>query len=571
MHINRYITILKGLLAFFAFLAFPAHAQNNIEVTYKIDEGQKTIFTDKVSFVRHGDAERYAWKPSSSEASNYHQQGRAYDIRNVMSIRRYVEHTSTIKLPKNSPINLSDVVVLGDEDVLSVNSKGQYKTSSDYVDAYTTDGKLVFSCWASADSIARVSPADLNATETAIALVLRMLPIVDEQTSDRDFQHLKDMLRKLDAVQKLATAIDASIVKYGYLNYDHISSKFDLACQKVLNILGLGSYTLPQQVSGMAHMPVTPAGREYYGKGMRISIDESEWVHSSLLGKNVWRTKLTAGNYNRFGYSSVMRGNIGNDGKVTLYEEDWSDHLRYIVKPQRVTSSFFDHIEFWKIENWEKIEEFYDQCLIHPVAFSEMTWDEEKTKGISFDFEDPNDVVIVKGSLDDYAMLVYNVFQYVAKPILKKIQKKLKKEVLDIYMYNAMDISHFFIEKMVLDAGFMSKIAIAMTDTQLSKSEKISKVSDIVLEKFEEYLFQSTETMVQAGIEATIWQAFDKAFLNRLKDEFGSAFVYVERIKKYGDQILGLLGIFEYGAAYDIDLDFNDPGLGIPDVPGYDM
>ena len=220
MHINSHTTILKGLLAFFAFLSFPAYGQNNIEVTCKNDGGQMTVFTDKVSFVRHGEAERYAWKPSSSDASNYHQQGRAYDIRNVLSIRRYVEHTSTIKLPKNSPITLSDVVVLGDEEVISVSSKGKYMTSSDYVDAYTNDGKLVYSCWASADSIPRVSPADLNATETAIALILKMLPIVDEQTSDRDFQHLKDMLKKLDVTQKLATAIDASIVKYGYLNYD---------------------------------------------------------------------------------------------------------------------------------------------------------------------------------------------------------------------------------------------------------------------------------------------------------------------------------------------------------------
>ena len=80
--------IIFGLVALYS---IPSVAQNTIEVTCESDGQKNNTFTDKVSFLRQGQSERYAWKPSSSSASNYNSLGKAFDISHIKSISRYVE------------------------------------------------------------------------------------------------------------------------------------------------------------------------------------------------------------------------------------------------------------------------------------------------------------------------------------------------------------------------------------------------------------------------------------------------------------------------------------------------
>lgn len=99
--------VLSGLIAVYS---LPTQAQNKIEVVSDEDGEQTLSFTDKVSFLRHGQSERYAWKSSSSSASNYNSQGKAFDISHIKTIRRYVEPVVyDVTNPETSGINVMSI------------------------------------------------------------------------------------------------------------------------------------------------------------------------------------------------------------------------------------------------------------------------------------------------------------------------------------------------------------------------------------------------------------------------------------------------------------------------------
>ena len=541
-----------------------AHAQKQLEVTYEQNDTLQSSFTGKVTFLRHGQSERYAWKPSSSPASHYNSLGKAFDISRVKSISRNVEYTSRLTLPAQSSVKLSDVVVVGDKDEVTIDEKGQYKTESDYLSAMTADGKPLYSCWASADSTGRTNKADLNAMETAVKCLLELFPLAADQTADKDFQHLKDMVRDIDETRRLAEAIDASIVKNGFFNRKDVEPQLETAVRKMISLLGWDN--LAAANSRIARSPVPPTGLKYDGGGMTVTVDESRWVKMSTFDFG-WRCKLTASNYSRYGYTAIVKGEFKENGE--LYIPDYNV-FHYIVKPQRVTSSFFDHFEFWEIDNWDKVGDFYSQSyqfMTHQIEIDEMTWDKEITDNISIDFESSNDVVVALGPDKHQNVYFYNIIQLFAKPILKKVQSFVKDEIFEGgYEW---DITEHFINKMLLDASFMSSINFILIDTEYSRFEKKSLIANKVLGKFKDLLFEELEGIGQNVLFLAFKvTAKDK---KRIENDFEDAFWHLELVKKFGDFFLGMLGLMEGDVIYRMNFDFTDPGLVIPGVPGYDL
>ena len=99
--------VLSGLMVV---NSLPIQAQNDIEVVSEDGDEQSFSYTDKVTFLRHGQSERYAWKSSSSSASNYNSQGKAYDISHIKTIRRYVEPVvHDVSDPEASGINVLSI------------------------------------------------------------------------------------------------------------------------------------------------------------------------------------------------------------------------------------------------------------------------------------------------------------------------------------------------------------------------------------------------------------------------------------------------------------------------------
>ena len=104
-HLLNYIV--AGIIAVYS---IPVLAQNELEVTSESDGEQIVTFTDKGSLSRHGNSERYTWKPSSSSSSRYNSEGKAVEISHIKSIRRKVEPTIyDVTNPETSEINVMSI------------------------------------------------------------------------------------------------------------------------------------------------------------------------------------------------------------------------------------------------------------------------------------------------------------------------------------------------------------------------------------------------------------------------------------------------------------------------------
>lgn len=101
---NLLYIFVSGIIAVYS---IPTQAQQELKVVSEDNEEHSVSFTDKVSFLRHGQSERYVWKPSSSSASDYNSQGSTFDISKVMTIHRYVEPVVfDVTNPETSEINV---------------------------------------------------------------------------------------------------------------------------------------------------------------------------------------------------------------------------------------------------------------------------------------------------------------------------------------------------------------------------------------------------------------------------------------------------------------------------------
>ena len=101
-------------------------------------------------------------------------------------------------------------------------------------------------------------------------------------------------------------------------------------------------------------------------------------------------------------------------------------------------------------------------------------------------------------------------------------------------------------------------------------SEKFDAlIAQKVLEQFKKYYYEEIDGVVEDGI---FWvlkvTAEDKQII---KNEFDDAFWQLEMIKKYGNYFMGMLGLMEDDVIFNLDFDYNDSGLVIPDIPGYDL
>lgn len=562
---NKYQT--RWIGAFLTGWLLPIHAQNTFEVNILENDNHKTVVAEGINFVRHGQAERYAWKPASSPATSYGAQGRAFDISRVKSVRRRVEHTSKMTLPKGCGLSMTDVVVLGDRDNISHDAQGEFKTVSAQVTAMTKEGKPLYNCWASADSVIRSNQADLNAIETAIATLLPLFPFVGEQTDDKYFRWQKDMLRALDETQTLAKAIDASISKHGYLMTDDIVPEIDAACRKVHALMGLET-ALQSRPIGRYRMPKPPTLVEGVLSGMEMKVNKSEWVYSEKWQKNVWRCTFTANNYNRLGFTGIIPGYMDQDGKGYVYDDDnWYEHVRYLVEPQRV-SKFMEHFKAWDPNNWDKVAEFIDQTIIHPKPISETTWDMIQLKNIQLDFPKESDGVFALSSRNDNAVLIYNLVQLLGKPILGTIYKKIKNPS---YQYDFTSLEDYIAKKIILDAKFLSKITLITANPDLSDTQKRSMTGIAVLEKLKDFVKTVVIESAQSTTEMFLWQKIGSSEMAWLMNEFDSTLGMLKKIEKYGDYAFGFLGLLDRSAFYKMNLDFKDTGIIVPNVPGTDM
>ncbi|MBO4827628.1 MAG: hypothetical protein J5506_10450, partial [Prevotella sp.] len=532
---------------------------------YQKNGHDATSSTDGISFIKDVQTERYAWQPSDWQKTDYSALGETFDIKNVKSIFRSMESDNhfTVSLPAGAPVENNEIIVIAYGKEITATDDNNYTTGANSVSVLNKDGRLIYDCYASVDTLDAQRTIELNALETAYTLLLPIFPSVFEPTSDEILEILKSLLAELPETHALASAIDQSIVNNGYLDMDDVEAEYQAAVDCIIEKTGLRNNYLKSTANNAAkrtapsNKPYIVNGNSVYG--YKLVMNSSEWVENSL--GTAWLCNLTAYNSNRFAYTAWVRGFKDSEGVVHYYDYSYDLLRKSVLKPQRVSTfmgTFTDPVtKPFKRDSWEGIADYFSDSyklfFEEGFGFDDMTWDNTK-KTFNMSFFTSNDVVIVAGPAENDLMMYYNVLKTIIDPIIKKIAKKLTNAEDEDYMLN-------FCISLVADEDYRSDF-YNIFDSNKSYGAKAKDIVVLTWPKIKKYLDEFFQELMENKGPQFVWDHFGFMAAGELQktldviEESGTLFKYLKTVEKVGDVTLGVIGLTEGSYYYDIALDF---------------
>lgn len=576
----RHLSYTKNIASLLAILlvpAFPSAAQDDTRARfmtiYENNGQEETTSSDGISFVRNEYNDSYAWQPLNWQQSDLSSYWSVFDIKNVKSIFRYVQINNQFKvtLPEEAPISEEDFVAKAYGKEISPSDDYMYTTNATAVSIVNKDGRTIYDCYVSFDTLEIARDFELNALETAYTLLIPAFPGIFDTNSDDVLSTLKSLLAELPETHELASAIDRSIVRNGYLEMEDIDSEYQNAIDCIMEKTGLkNNYLKSGSASAVSRTPLRrPAvvnGDGIYG--YKLVMNNSKWFDNSI-GKG-WSCDFTAYNSGRFAYTAWVKGFLGEDGYIHLYDFDESYLRSQILKPQRVTTfmgTFTDPVtKPFKADSWEGISNYWSDTyrlfFEDGFGFEDMTWDCTK-KSFGLTFFSKNDYVVALAPADNDFMLYYNIMKSIIDPALKEVGKKLTEDDKDDYLIQ-------LCVSLVADDDFRYKFSEIFYNNEYSLGTKAKDILKIVWPKAKKSLDSFFKEQVKTKSYQYVWDhwGFTAAgeLQNAVDDIEKNWNKWLKIVEKVGDITLGVVGLVEPTYCYDIDLDFEDY-----DVSGYDI
>jgi len=531
------------------------------------EDGIPEMLGSGVRFQSNGNSDSYSLLMNDQQGNES-----TFDISKISYITR--KSQGQFSLPNESGLSENDITITVDGDTVSMDNNGNYDAIGSTLMATNTEGEIVYMNIASVEDGTNAVGADLNAKESALTLMLPLVPNIFVAFDDEYLPKLKEMIWDVEEVKQLAVAIDRSVTKYGYTDFGEISKEANAARNKISQLLHLDKLAekYGESVSSSSRKSMLKASgsskspyivNTYGYAGLQVEITDSEkkqfYIPYTISGYNC---EVTAYNNNRFAYSSMVKGKYDAETN-TYYIPDLGNDYEYyknILKPQKV-STFMETFTSFKYEDLERLGQFLEESrdvLIGDIGVGDMHWSDEK-KTANFDISEQDDAIVLLFPRGNKYMLVYNIFQSIVKPIVKFISKKLSKK------YDSEVIIPVLCGGMASDMDYIFELESTLVDPNLRADEKIEKITSLTWTKF----FKALDKSLQGDIDDAIKESFT-GFVDETVMKVGgiekalewtnvkATFKVLDWIKKLGDILTGVLGLFfEDNAVYPINWDAN--------------
>ena len=460
------------------------------------------------------------------------------------------EESAKIELPKGADISLDAIQIFenGGHQV-KVDADGKFNTTANTLLVLGKEDRILYLSYLSSDTIPSNKKVTLNSLETASSLLLQIFPNVFIPSSTASFESLKNLIAQLQETKQLATAIDRSIVRNGYLNLDDVEREYSIAKEKIIQLAGLKENFLstrafqknaPTTRSSTTPIPPQIINNRY--KGVRLDIKSSNFITES----KTWHCDMTGYN-ERFGYVAMVHAYKGNDGVVYPYSNDFWEQMKFIIPPMNVskfmgTTSSWGGIKAYFSDTWRLFTE-------EGFGFGDMTWDMSKLSGIYMDFQKPNDVVLVLSPQESNNLFVFNATMAFLAPAISLLGGEVKDDKSFIK-----DFTYRFVYKLATDPIFINEIRAIASNKSLSSTDKSYKIYQKLQGKFVGFITGDAIKLYPKLAKSLANKAFKKAITD--------VNFYEKVVKLTGDLVMAYLGLTEHGFYYDMKLDF-----GQEDVP----
>ncbi|MGE0087310.1 MAG: DUF1566 domain-containing protein [Desulfococcaceae bacterium] len=266
----------------------------------------------------------------------------------------------TVSIPESVPF--SNIIVTDFSTKAAIDESGAFavRKAGMIMAADQTKNEIIYICYPSTDP----NP-QLNAKETAVSLILRILPFT-LSGGDPNLDSLKQIIYSFAEVQALETAIVNTLNTKGFLDILSCKTEYETAIAAVADAFGLLSVN-DLSAGRRSARSFSPTNSGYYG-GVKIDIDDS--IQS--LGQGRYKTGMNV--YNRTPlYLGLTLGVKTKEGGFTILRD--SDF--FLISPMD-TSDFLDGFTTaGGIKSY-----FSDLCNIAftDMTFAEGTWDSQETR-----------------------------------------------------------------------------------------------------------------------------------------------------------------------------------------------
>lgn len=383
-----------------------------------------------------------------------------------------------VEFPENSTLTPNTVEVYQDGNKIEVTSEGTFTSTGETFIVKNKDNKTVYLNYSSVENSTTKKEVTLNATETAVSMLIPIFPNILTSFSDESFQSIKQLLSELPETKLLATAIDKSIAKNGYLNIDEVNTEYKRAVDQVIKLIGLDENNSNRSYTSALTQRKTPSVPKGTYNGIRIDMKSSNYNEAT----NAWECVFTAYS-DRLSYCSVAHAyNVSKNPDGTYnYEkgDSYTNEMQYILPP--MSSSKF----LKTFTNWEGLKNYFSDTrrLFFDKDFSilDMTYDMTKTEDIKMEFTAPNQGIVILTSKESRYLEVYNVATLVLTPAIKAIGKNIKSEGVKEFIKD-------YVFELMSDTEFVNKFALIMDNTSTNKLTKMQQATDLFFTYFKKHV-----------------------------------------------------------------------------------
>ena len=445
---------------------------------------------------------------------------------------------ATIVIPGARPRDYERVVLLCDGLIKTPNGDGTFQSGEDRIIASTADEELLYLSFRNPGRDKSKDDLVLNATETAVSLLMWRFPHALDSMTDEEFSGMRAMLLSFQETNALVSAIEASVSELGYLDLDRIEPEAAAAAAKIDSIINpvsgtsasMAPATIPVRLAkggdSQSDGPTLSVGSPYYWKGIKVVLDKV----TAIPDTDRWKCDFIIYNYEPI-WLSLMAGIRHGDDIIPAGDS----YLEHIVKPQNsnyifamggangVTDLYKAQCSFWgDTISWLNGEK----------DFEDGYWSATETK-FQMEVGSEQDVLLIYSATaaDCPQLWLYASFKTIFLPLLKMIIKVDGDGIEDVLFKILM--------KYGLNADYIAKL------DRLSKQDDLGPYLEFVWDTSMDILYDCLDDLTEDLLEKAIqprykkvvkkWSRYEKISNNKLatKAQFKQDLGDLKYLKKF--------------------------------------
>jgi len=520
------------------------------------------------------------------------QTGHAYGIFAVWDGERLtlgdVKGNGMIEIPDGAPISVNEISVIGDGSEVQVNADGTFESTDNYFVALGKDDNIIYMSNASVEN-SDTHHVVLNATETAVTILLPTIPSFIDVDTDVTLNKLKEQIGELTETKNLADAIENSIKRNGYFDMNDIGDAYLTAHNKIIDEMGIRQATnaygsiRPASMVNRRRIPAEPNEKPQVYPYNPTDIDylmgvyptKSEWQEIDLGEENSknkpvgWHCEFTVCNA-RYAAMTVTRG-WDSDGKTVTFSENPEDLFENIIMPASVKSI---------VDRVTTIEGITEQIDLLNLSWQDGHFhgmDETIVNGVTIDFLSPTDGILIIGPDDRTEVFMLNVLSSAICPMMNAVGARFSEDKSGATGSKTFKqrVGKFFTNLMMayMKAGTIAKVSVIM-DSNKPFYQKIEEVVTEMLptlkKKFVEEVQKTIDEVIKEGI--FIFSTDIANNVKELEKIFKEQTKWIKLCSTAVDTTFGLMfGSQSKGFYLPMLLDFGGPTGDIDIIPGLEI